>query len=57
MNQAQQNPLKVAWDSDEATFGGWCVIPSAFSAEVLASRGFAWVAIDWQHGFMSSQVV
>lgn len=46
------NPVRSRWESDEAAFGGWCVIPSALSAEMLAQRGFDWVGIDWQHGFM-----
>jgi 4-hydroxy-2-oxoheptanedioate aldolase len=44
--------LRQLFDAGDTAFGGWCVIPSAFSAEVLAQRGFDWVALDWQHGFI-----
>jgi 4-hydroxy-2-oxoheptanedioate aldolase len=44
--------LRTTMAGGQAVFGGWCVIPSAFSAEVLAQRGFDWVALDWQHGFI-----
>lgn len=36
----------------EATLGGWCAIPSPFAAEVLATLGFDWVAVDTQHGLI-----
>jgi 4-hydroxy-2-oxoheptanedioate aldolase len=45
-------PLQARLAAGGAVFGGWCVIPNSFSAEVLAQRGFDWVGIDWQHGFI-----
>jgi 4-hydroxy-2-oxoheptanedioate aldolase len=42
--------LRELWDSSQATVGGWCRIPSAFSAEVVARAGFDWVCVDMQHG-------
>jgi 4-hydroxy-2-oxoheptanedioate aldolase len=45
-------PLQARLGAGGAVFGGWCVIPNAFSAEVLAQRGFDWVGLDWQHGFI-----
>jgi 4-hydroxy-2-oxoheptanedioate aldolase len=45
-------PLQARLGSGGTVFGGWCVIPNAFSAEVLAQRGFDWVGLDWQHGFI-----
>jgi 4-hydroxy-2-oxoheptanedioate aldolase len=45
-------PVHDLWAAKRPAFGGWCVIPSPFSAEVLAQRGFDWVGIDWQHGFI-----
>jgi 4-hydroxy-2-oxoheptanedioate aldolase len=50
-----QPSLAEALRAGQSTFGGWCVIPNAFSAEVLAQRGFDWVGIDWQHGFMGQE--
>lgn len=46
------NPVRNRWEGGEAALGGWCVIPSALSAEMLAQRGFDWIGLDWQHGFM-----
>src|SRR6188472_3307480 len=44
--------LRELLDSRATTIGGWCAIPSAFSAEVLACAGFDWVCIDMQHGLI-----
>ena len=44
--------LRELWDSGRPTIGGWCSIPSAFSAEVLACAGFEWICIDTQHGLI-----
>ena len=42
--------LKAMWRDGRAAFGGWCTIPSSFSAEIVASLGFDYVCIDMQHG-------
>ena len=42
--------LRELWDGGEATIGGWCSIPSPFSAEMMGRSGFDWVCIDTQHG-------
>jgi 4-hydroxy-2-oxoheptanedioate aldolase len=42
--------LRELWDGTEATIGGWCSIPSPFSAELMGRCGFDWVCIDTQHG-------
>ncbi|GAA0898071.1 HpcH/HpaI aldolase family protein [Pseudonocardia zijingensis] len=42
--------LRELWDGTEATIGGWCSIPSSFSAELMGRCGFDWVCIDTQHG-------
>lgn len=34
------------------TIGGWCAIPSVFSAELIGRCGFDWVCIDTQHGLI-----
>lgn len=42
--------LRELWDGGEATIGGWCSIPSPFSAELMGRSGFDWVCVDTQHG-------
>ena len=32
--------------------GGWCMIPSAFAAEVVSASGCDWLCIDTQHGLI-----
>jgi 4-hydroxy-2-oxoheptanedioate aldolase len=44
--------LRELWDGGGVTVGGWCVIPSAFSAELMGRSGFDWVCIDTQHGLV-----
>ncbi|HEY4028209.1 MAG TPA: aldolase/citrate lyase family protein [Candidatus Dormibacteraeota bacterium] len=44
--------LRELWDGGGVTVGGWCTIPSAFSAELMGRSGFDWVCIDTQHGLV-----
>jgi 4-hydroxy-2-oxoheptanedioate aldolase len=44
--------LRELWDRGGMTVGGWCVVPSAFSAELMGRIGFDWVCIDAQHGLV-----
>jgi len=44
--------MRELWDQGEVTVGGWCVMPSAFSAELMARCGFDWLCIDTQHGLI-----
>lgn len=44
--------LRELWDRGGVTIGGWCVIPSPFSAELMGRAGFDWVCIDTQHGLI-----
>jgi len=44
--------LRELWDRGGVTVGGWCVIPSPFSAELMGRSGFDWVCIDTQHGLI-----
>jgi 4-hydroxy-2-oxoheptanedioate aldolase len=46
------NKLRQAWAEDRPAFGGWCLIPAAFGAEVLAAAGFDYVCVDCQHGLI-----
>lgn len=52
MSSSSGSTLTELWKDGRPAFGGWCVIPNPFSAEVLAQRGFDWIGIDWQHGFI-----
>jgi 4-hydroxy-2-oxoheptanedioate aldolase len=44
--------LRELWERGGVTIGGWCTIPSAFSAELMARSGFDWLCIDTQHGLI-----
>lgn len=44
--------LRELWDKGEPTLGGWCVIPSPFTAELMGRAGYDWVCIDTQHGLI-----
>ena len=44
--------LRELWDRGGVTVGGWCAIPSAFSAELMGRSGFDWVCVDTQHGLV-----
>jgi len=44
------NRLRELWAAGKPVIGGWCVMPGAFSAELMASMGWDAVTIDAQHG-------
>jgi 4-hydroxy-2-oxoheptanedioate aldolase len=44
--------LREVWERKGASIGGWCVIPSPFSAELMGRAGYDWVCIDMQHGLI-----
>ncbi|MDQ6773330.1 MAG: aldolase/citrate lyase family protein [Candidatus Dormibacteraeota bacterium] len=44
--------LRELWDSGRPTIGAWCVMPSAFAAELAGRSGVDWVCIDTQHGLI-----
>ena len=46
----ETNQLRARWRDGQPSFGGWCSIPSSFSAEVVASLPFDFVCVDMQHG-------
>jgi 4-hydroxy-2-oxoheptanedioate aldolase len=48
--QGNETTLRHLLDAKRYVVGGWCAIPSAFSAEVMGRAGFDWVCIDTQHG-------
>ena len=47
--------LRDVLKGSKAAIGGWCVIPGAFNAEVMARSGFDWICIDAQHGLIGYQ--
>jgi 4-hydroxy-2-oxoheptanedioate aldolase len=44
--------LRELFDEGGVTLGGWCAIPSAFSAELMGRFGWDWVCVDMQHGLI-----
>lgn len=53
-----RNRLRMAWNEGRSAVGGWCTIPSSFSAELVASLDPDYVCIDMQHGLTDfSQLV
>jgi len=48
--------FKARCAAGEPTFGAWCMIPSALTAEGVARSGFDWICIDMQHGAMDYAV-
>ncbi len=52
----RENTLKAIWKRGEAVVNGWCSIPSAFAAEVMAHQGFDSLTVDMQHGVVDYQV-
>jgi 4-hydroxy-2-oxoheptanedioate aldolase len=44
--------LRELWDRGETSVGGWCVVPSHITAELMGRAGFDWVCIDTQHGLI-----
>jgi 4-hydroxy-2-oxoheptanedioate aldolase len=37
--------------------GGWCMIPSAFDAEIVSASGCDWLCIDLQHGLVGEEAM
>lgn len=44
--------LRARWAKNDATFGVWSALPCAFSVELLAVPGIAYVCVDQQHGLV-----
>lgn len=44
--------LRDVWESGRPNIGGWCTVPSAFSAELMGRAGYDWVCVDTQHGLI-----
>ncbi len=39
-------------DEGRTGYGGWCMIPSSFAAEIVSASGCDWMCIDQQHGLI-----
>jgi len=48
----RENLLRKKWASGEPTLGGWLMVPSSISAEIMAHAGFDWLCVDMQHGLI-----
>ena len=46
------NRLKELWTEGKPVINGWCNLPGAFSAELMAGMGWDAVTIDTQHGLI-----
>ena len=44
------NALRQIWAAGRPVINGWCSMPGAFSAELMASMGWDAVTVDTQHG-------
>jgi len=44
------NRLRELWNAGKPVINGWCSMPGAFSAELMASMGWDALTIDTQHG-------
>lgn len=49
--------LRDTLGSGDESLGGWCAIPSAFTAEIIGRSGFDWVCIDTQHGLIGVETM
>lgn len=48
----RENRVRQIWSAGGAVLNGWCSIPSAFSAELMAHLGWDSLTIDTQHGLI-----
>ncbi len=46
----RENRVRAIWQRGEAVINGWLVIPSSWSAEVMAHQGWDSLTVDLQHG-------
>ena len=46
------NRIRDTWADGGPALGAWLMIPSAFSAEIIAHADFDWVCVDMQHGLI-----
>lgn len=51
------NRVREIWQTGGAVVNGWCGIPSAFAAEVMAHMGWDSLVVDMQHGVVDYQTM
>jgi 4-hydroxy-2-oxoheptanedioate aldolase len=51
------NRIRKLWARGEAAVNGWLLIPSAFSAELVAKSGFDCLLVDMQHGVIGYETM
>jgi 4-hydroxy-2-oxoheptanedioate aldolase len=47
--------LREIVSEQQVAHGAWCMIPSAFAAEVQSAAGCDWLCVDLQHGLIDEQ--
>ncbi len=47
-----KNAIRDLWQQGKTVINGWSVIPSSWSAEILANAGYDSVTLDLQHGMI-----
>ena len=48
----RENNLRRLWAEGKCAINGWCAIPSAYLAEIMAHEDFDSVTVDVQHGMI-----
>ncbi len=51
------NKLRALWAEGKGTLNGWCNLPCAFAAELMAHQGWESVTVDLQHGIADYQAM
>ena len=51
---ARANRIREIWAGGKAVINSWCGIPSSFSAEVMAHKGWDSLVVDMQHGMIET---
>ena len=51
------NRVREIWQAGGAVINGWCGIPSAFAAEVMAHMGWDSLVVDMQHGIVGYEAM
>jgi 4-hydroxy-2-oxoheptanedioate aldolase len=51
----RENRIRTRWANGETAVNGWLIIPSAWSAELMAHYDFDSLTIDMQHGLIDFQ--
>lgn len=44
--------MRALISDGRTAYGGWCMIPGAFAAEIVSASGCDWICIDQQHGLI-----